>query len=172
MNTPIAQDLFVKMQAFVMGLLPLDIDHVIQGLGNGVPMPDGPFVCMTATSQRRLSTNIEELDALTDSRSVMMPTEYAIQIDCYGPASSDYATTLSAMWRDPYGCTAMEPTADPLYSTDPMQAPLINGEENYEQRWTFSALLQFNPIVTVAQQFADTLELEVVSVDAEFPPSP
>lgn len=171
MNTPIAADLFVKLQAFIMALLPLDIDHVIQGLGNGTPMPDGPFVCMTATGQQRLSTNVEVLDPVLATRTVLMPTEYTIQVDCYGPTSGDFATTLSAMWRDPYGCDAMAPDAVPLYSTGPMQAPLINAEENYEQRWTFSALLQFNPIVTVPQQYADELNLEIVSVDVEFPPS-
>lgn len=156
MNTPLAETLFVQLQAFVLGLLPLDMDHVIQGLGNGAAMPDGDFVCMTATTQRRLSTNSDTYDTDADTRTVLTPTEYSIQVDCYGPNSSDMASTLCMMWRDEYGCDAMVPSA-PLYAADPVQVPLVNAEKNYEQRWTFIVLLQFNPTVTVLQQFAETL---------------
>lgn len=165
--TPLPDDLFIALRAFVLSLLPNGTE-VIQGLGNNVPMPEGGFVCMTALSQRRLSTNHSEL-LPSQERIVTMPTEYSIQVDCYGPDSSDWATLLTALWRDPYGCDAMAPVAQPLYHTDPIQAPLVNGEENYEQRWVFTALLQFNPSVTVVQQSADTLDLVIVSVDAEFP---
>lgn len=169
MNTPSADTLFVTLQAFVMSLLPLDIDHVVQGLDNGVPQPDGPHVVMTATRQDRLSTNHESYDGV-GTRTATMPTQYSIQVDCYGPEASDMATTLVMMWRDPYGCDAMAPDAAPLYSSDPVQVPLINAEQNYEKRFTFTALLQFNPSVTVPQQYADDLVLELVSVDATFPP--
>lgn len=157
--------LFIQLQAYIMALLPaLDMDHVIQGLGNGVPFPSGPFVCMTATSQRKLSTSTDTYDTVDEQRTVLVPTEYSIQIDCYGPNSSDMATILNMMWRDQYGYNAMHPN-DPLYTTDPTQVPLVNAEKNYEQRWTFIALLQFNPTVTVAQQYADKLEVEPVPVD-------
>lgn len=170
MITPTQDVLFIALRAFIMALLPNV--PVIQGLGNGSPMPLGEFICITPGAQRRLATNhdLGTLDGGT--RRVRQPTEYTVQIDCYGPNASDYATTLSVMWRDPYGCEAMAPDAAPLYSTDPVQAPLINGEENYEQRWTFSALLQFNPVVSAPQQYADSLVLDLVSVDAEFPPAP
>lgn len=170
MITPTQDVLFIAFRAFILSLLPGV--SVIQGLGNGSPMPAGEFICITPGAQRRLSTNHTIDDSPGLARAVLQPTEYTIQVDCYGPNASDYATTLSAMWRDPYGCDAMAPDAAPFYSTDPTQAPLINGEENYEQRWTFSALLQFNPVVSVPQQYADSLVLDLVSVDAEFPPAP
>ncbi len=160
MNIPLAETLFIQLQAFVMGLLPLDIDHVIQGLGNDAAMPTGDFVCMTATTQRRLATNSDTYDTDANTRTVLTPTEYSIQVDCYGPNSSDMASTLRMMWRDEYGCDAMSPSA-PLYAADPVQVPLVNAEKNYEQRWTFICLLQFNPTVTVSQQFAETLIVDI-----------
>lgn len=159
------EQLFISLTAYIRSLLPdLDMDHVIQGLGNGLPFPDGPFVCMTATSQRKLSTSTDTYDPDAETRTVLVPTEYSIQIDCYGPQSSDMAWTLSNMWRDQFGYDAMHPN-DPLYSTDPTQVPLVNAEKNYEQRWTFIALLQFNPTVTVTQQFADTLTVPLDPAD-------
>lgn len=171
MIAPTQDPLFIAVKAFIMSLLPLDNDHVVQGLGNGVPMPDGEFICLTATGLKRLSTN-HSIYAVDLQRSAKMPTEYSIQFDCYGPNASDYANTLVAMWRDEYACDFLAPTGAPLYSGDPIQAPLVNGEENYEQRFTFTALLQFNPVVTVPQQSATALAVELVSVDAEFPPTP
>lgn len=170
MIAPSQDVLFVTVRDFVLSLLP-DIE-VIQGLGNNVPMPKGEFVCLTPSAQRRLATNHTVFNGPGGTRAVKQPTEFSIQFDCYGPNSADYATTLCAMWRDPYACDMLAPNSAPLYSTDPTQAPLVNGEENYEQRWTFTALLQFNPVISAAQQYADGLSLNLVSVDAQFPPTP
>lgn len=157
--TPVADDLMVKLRSFVLQVIP-DIE-VIQGLGNGVAMPDGPFVCFTATKQRRISTNISRHMPTENLRNVLMPTEYTLQVDCYGPLSSDYATLLAALWRDSYACDSLAPLAAPLNVTNPVQIPLVNGEQNYEHRWTFSALLQFNPVIAVPQQYADVIEVDV-----------
>lgn len=170
MINPVSQKLFELLRAFVMSLIPGV--EVVQGLDNDVPMPKGEFILLTATMQKRLATNVSILDPVLSTRTVRMDTEYSIQVDCYGPNASDHATALAAMWRDPYACDMLAPDAAPLYATDPMQAPLVNGEADYEYRWLFTALIQFNPIITVPQQYADKLELELVSVDVEFPPSP
>ncbi len=164
--TPVQDDIFVQVRAFILSLIDCE---VVQGLGNKVPTPRGAFIAVTATGQVRLSTNVSTYDA-SAARAVMMPTQYTIQIDCYGPLSSDWATTLTAMWRDPYGCEMLGPTMQPLYSDDPSQMGLVDGEDEYQQRWMISAILQFNPVVTVAQQYADALLVDVVSVDATFPP--
>jgi hypothetical protein len=51
-----------------------------------------------------------------------------------------------------------------------MQAALVNGEEQYEERWIVGANLQYNPVVSTPQQFADTLEATLINVDEAFPP--
>lgn len=170
MIMPTSDDVFIAVRAFILSLFNPGEVEVIQGLGNGVPMPDGEFICMTATQQTRLSTNLESY-AVDLQRQVTMPTMYDIQIDCYGPLSSDRATAIVAMWRDPYGCDALASIGAPLYSSDPIQMPLVNGEENYEQRWKIAALLQFNPVITLPQQSATELAVDLVSVDIEFPPT-
>lgn len=168
--TPVSEDLFISVRAFLLSLFPSGVE-VVQGIQNGVPMPLGPFICMTAKEQKRLATNhsIYDVDL---SRSVKMPTEYSIQLDCYGPNSSDMATTIKALWRDPYGCDALASVGAPLYASEPIQMPLVNGEQQYEARWMTIALLQFNPVITVPQESAIALAVDLVSVDAEFPPTP
>lgn len=171
MITPNSDSAFIAVQAMLLAAFPdLDINHVIQGLGNDVPQPLGEHIVMTATAQAALSTNHSLYD-VDLQRGVRTPTRYNIQLDCYGPTSSDRATQIVMLWRDQYGVEALAPNAAPLYCTDPTQIPLVNGEENYEQRWSLTALLQFNPVVTVPQQSATSLVVDIVSVDAEFPPS-
>lgn len=168
--TPVSDDLFVVVRAFLLSLFPSGVE-VVQGLQNGVPMPAGPFICMTAKEQTRLATN-HTVQLVTQERAVKMPTQYSIQLDCYGPNSSDQATTIKALWRDFYGCDMLASVGAPLYASEPVQMPLVNGEQQYEQRWMTIALLQFNPVVTVPQQSAIALAVELVSVDVEFPPTP
>lgn len=154
--TPVQDTLFIALKAFIMAIVPGV--EVIQGLGNGVPMPANQFICMTAGTQRRLRTNVSTYNGVAGTRTVEQGTEYSIQVDCYGPVSSDYATTISAMLRDAYACDILAPYGcQPLYTSDPTQSALVNGEENYEQRWMLTAVLQFNPVITVSQDSATTI---------------
>jgi hypothetical protein len=161
-----SDQLFIALRLFILSLIS-DIE-VVQGLGNNVPMPEDEFICLTAAGQRRLRTNQDTYGA--DTRAIEMGTEYRIQIDCYGPNSSDHATTLCTMLRDPYACDMLAPYGcQPLDASDPTQSALVNGEENYEQRWMLAAMLQFNPITTVSQQFADALNVGIVKADTITP---
>jgi len=162
----ISQDvLFIKLRAFILSLIP-DVE-VIQGLGNRVPMALGGFIAITPGDQERLSTNETTYD-VNGNREVKRSTKYGIQIDCYGPDSSDWATTIETMFRDPYGCDMLAPECQPLYCDQPRQSALTNGEENYEQRWVLTAMLQFNPTITVPQEYADVLTATLIEVDATF----
>lgn len=164
--TPVQDSIFIAVRAFILSLIDCE---VVQGLGNRVPTPKGGYIAITAGRQTRLSTNVSS-DNGVDTRSVLKATAYALQIDCYGPLSSDWATIIETMWRDPYGCNALAPDMAPLYCDDPTNLPLVDGEDEYEQRWMISATMQFNPVVTVVQEFASALDLDLVSVDATFPP--
>ncbi len=168
MNTPTQDVLFTAMRAFILSLI--SGVEVVQGLGNGVPMPEGAFICMTPGPQKRLSTNESTYNRVAGTRGVKQAVQYSMQIDCYGPDASDYATTLTTMFRDPYACGLMASYGcQPLYAEDPTQSALINGEENYEQRYMFNAVLQFNPVVTVSQEFAEHLDPTFVNVNTFYP---
>lgn len=170
--TPTLEMVFAALGAFIESLITCP---VVRGNQNRVPMPDEPFICMTEQNQRRLSTNIASYNdpgGNNGVRDVMQPTQFDIGIDCYGPLASDWAKILVTMFNDGYAVEKMGGQVVPLYADDAMNMPLVNGEQEYEQRWRFTACMQYNPVVTVAQQFADELMLELVSVDAEFPPSP
>lgn len=106
----------------------------------------------------------------TDS---MQETRVDIQLDVHGPASANNAQILSTLLRSESACDYFDGLSialSPLYSEDPLQIPFVSGENQYEERWVVKAVLQANPIVSTAQQFADTLAGNVLPVDIAFPP--
>lgn len=169
--SPAQSAIFVALRSFIMGLITCPVER---GLQNGTAMPDEPFILMTEVLQSRLSTNVASYNdpVVTDgNKSVMQPTKYDIQIDCYGPLASDWAKILVTMFNDGYALDKMGPDVAPLYADDARQAVLVNGEENYEMRWIFTVCMQYNPVVTVTQQFAGALEANLINVDATYPPT-
>lgn len=135
--TPTKSSVFATLRAFILDIVPAGIE-VVQGLGNRVPMPKGKFIAITPISQTRLSTNHHIYDdtypVIPGGQGTLQPTQYIIQIDCYGSDASDWATMLSTLLRDEIGCIALGPDVQPLYSDDPVQMALVDGEQQYDER--------------------------------------
>ena len=169
------EDVYTKLRTLVLDVVPVGTE-VVQGLGNGVPMPAGStssgFVAMTANLFNPHRTPQESWD-----RVAVNPTQIAIeqgtlirvQLDCYGPLSANWAVMLMTILRSDYGVRLLGPDVTPLYADNPMQAALINGEELYEQRWIVGANLQYNPVIMTAAEFAATLEVDIIEVDEAYP---
>lgn len=164
--TPNQVAIFSAVRAYILSLIDCE---VVRGLDNGVPMPKQPFICLTPTMSNRLATNQHSYDGLSN-KAIQANMDYSIQIDCYGPLSSDWAAIISATWRDDYAVNKMAPTCAPLYADDPKQLPIVDGEANFEQRWMLNAVLQYNPVVTVPQDFFDNASVEFINVTVEYPP--
>ncbi len=106
--------------------------------------------------------------------ALLQPVEVVIQVDVHGPSSANNARLISTTFRDEFAVDQLATSGidiAPLYSEDPLQAPFINAEKQYETKWTVDLHLQVNFIVTVPQQFASAVDIGVVSVDATFPPN-
>lgn len=134
------QTIFTALRALI--LLVIDGVEVIQGLGNGVPMPAGEFIAMTEIARPRLATNIRD-----ETGGVSQHSDCQIQIDCYGENANSHAQILSTLLRDTYACDNMPSDIQPLYCDDLKQIPITNGEQQYEKRWQLIAHLQINPTV-------------------------
>lgn len=150
--------------------------EVVQGLINGVPMPKGAFINMVPAGQLRLATNTKTyapsagVNAAELSQQSIQKT---IQLDFYGPISGDQAAIVSTLWRDDSGCaffSLLPSHLQPLYNSDPLQMPLIDGEYLYEQRWLIKVVLQYNPVVTSDQEFFTGVSVLLKEVDAVYPP--
>lgn len=173
--SPVLQDIFLMLQPFIAQHTGLDPSVVIQGLPNRTAMPPASpgFCAMTIVHRGRLNTNIDtwdESDPDPTTVSSEMHAKVTVQLDFYGAGSFDQSAIIETLWRDEIACTALAPTCQPLYTGDPILAPLDDTEEQYEQRWILEAVLQYNPVVTTPMQFASVASVTVINVDEAYPP--
>lgn len=159
-------DIFGAIRTFLLGLSLAGSPEVFQGQENRVSEPLGAdFIVMTPTYNRRIETNIETWD--TAAPPVVLDaargTEVTMQLDIHGPNGADNVQTIATLWRSDYGCRALETAGiAPLYASDGQQMPFVNAEQQYENRWVMSIVLQANPIVSTAAQFADRVDVIIV----------
>lgn len=166
-------DIYTKVGTFIQTVIGVDPSTgqtvtVVQGQGNRTPMPNNPFVLMQGQATGRLGTNIDAWDPTLQTQATMQKTRVKLQLDCYGPDSNAWATILSTLLRDYIGCAALAPTCQPLFTDPPFQGALIDGEEQYEERWTVMAYVQYNPVTTFAQQSATAVQVSVINVDERY----
>lgn len=105
-------------------------------------------------------------------QDIEQPIEYTVQLDAYGPNSANNAATISTLFRDGYAVdefAAVSRDIAPISSDDPKQMPLINEENQYQDRWTMYAVMQVNAVVTVSQQFADQIQVARIPADIFYP---
>lgn len=106
------------------------------------------------------------------SKSILQATQVTVQLDVYGPASADYAQIITTALRDSFAADQFAASGfdvSPLHADDANQMPLIDAESQYEERWVIKCFLQCNPVLTVPQQFASSLEVGFVSAQAQYP---
>jgi hypothetical protein len=146
---------------------------VIDGLGNRVSMPTNPFVVLTPIATSRLSWNTRRYtDGGTDlggTTAITKDTQVDIQIDCYGPAASQWSEMLATLLFDEVACDALT-VSQPLYVEGPRLMPWVDGEAQYQPRYMLTASLQYKPTTTISQQFAGVVDVDLIDVDVKFPP--
>ena len=172
MTTPAETVVFTALRAFMLGLVTCE---VIRLPVNRVATPAGGFVALSPLSNTPLATNVGAQAG--QQKTVTQSRQVTIQVDCYGPGAGDNAAKISMLFRDFYGCEALaaiDPGVQPLYATDAHQMPLIDGEAQYVERWTFDCVMQVNPSHAVLQPAATELHFDPVagirSVDRACPP--
>jgi hypothetical protein len=164
--------IFTALRTFILACIPSGLE-VVQGQDNGVPMPAGNFCAMTAKSNGRLEWNVDNYTdpvSTVGTVNTMTPSEFVVQLDFYGTNSAQNAKIIEALSRSQFALSSFSNVSiKPLYADDPQQMPLINGEQQYEQRWKMDFHIQYNPIIYNPQEFADTLDINVISVEATYP---
>lgn len=172
--TPVLDDLFAPLGTFIKTVIPTGVP-VVQLPTNraSMPPPVPGFVGMRFVQTPRISTNVnrwDDQDPLADEMRIEVSTRIVAQLDCYGASSGDWAQMLVAVLRDEYGVLGLAPRMSPLFADDPRFAPLIDGEEEYEQRWIVNANLQYNPVTSTDMQFANEANAVLINVDESYPP--
>jgi hypothetical protein len=137
---------------------------------------DGTVIVAPLTCSGGLGTyavvppqDVESVGMAAGRRLATESVQMAIQVDVYGPNSGNFAQIISAMFRDGFAVdqfAASSPEISPLYADEPRQLAFSDGEQQYENRWSIDVQLQVDQTVTVPQQFADALKVNVVNASA------
>jgi hypothetical protein len=178
MTLPVSPDIdavLTKLRALILDVLPALVE-VITGPINRAAQPKGGHVVMTHLFDMRLRTNETTYRRPTDPApatgfaDIEQGTEIHVQLDFYGgtnfptSAPAQWAAAMSTIFRDEYAVEALAPEAAPLYIDDARMIPLVTGEEQYRVRYASTAHLQYNPVTTKPQGFAE--ELVISTIDA------
>lgn len=165
-------DIFTALRSFILACIPAGLE-VVRGQDNGVPMPIGNFCAMTPKSNSRLEWNVATYtDPVTTigTTNSMSPSEMAIQLDFYGPSSAQNCKIVESLTRSDFALSQFtNANIKPLFTSEPMQIPLITGEQQYEQRWKMDFHLQYNPTIQTSQDFAGTLSVTTTNVERAYP---
>lgn len=106
------------------------------------------------------------------SKNMMQSMKVTVQLDVHGPKSGDNAVIITTAFRDEYAVDAFSTSGfdvAPLYADEARQMPFLNENQQVEERWVIDCVMQTNPVITVPQQFAQALNVTIVSVDEEYP---
>lgn len=143
------------LQPFV-GSLP-----IIRGQQNRVSMPKGPFVELMEVLTVPLGTPEVCNDLANSQINVSTSMRIDIQVDFYGPSAGDQCNSVVTIYRSEYSSAQFPSNIQPLYCSDGHQMALVTGEEQYESRWTLTATLEYNPVISLPQQSANTLKMNI-----------
>lgn len=171
-----ADAITTAIRSFILSVAPSGTP-VVLGQPNRVPPPKAAlYVIITPTTRPRLSTVISTWD-VTDldpaTIAMLAPAQMMIQCDVFGADAFDLASIIEVAWRSPYGCAALtelNPLIQPLYADEPRQLAFIDGNQQYEDRWSVDLNLQINQTISIPQDFADTLVTGLIEVDSTYPP--
>lgn len=171
--SPTLQAVYAALVPFIAAVTGLTAGtNVVQGLPNRASMPLPGFISVQAVHRHRLRTNEHTTPEGSNPTDINIEegVELRVQIDCYGPSSEDWATILSTTLRDEYGYDALAPSGVfPLHADDASMVPLVDGEEQYEERWMLEAFVQYDPVTTPPQQYANVVKVKLTNVQEAYP---
>ena len=163
------QSIYQAIGDFISGAIHAEI---IQGLDNQVAMPKGGFVSMLLVDHQRLATNTERPDPQRDAVVISQLISRTMQCDFYGEQASDWATIITTLYTTQATCELLAKcNIQPLYTSNPKELPIINGEKQAEHRWMCELVMNYRIDLIVGQQFANEARTQLIHIDTEYPPT-
>jgi len=141
------------LKAFLAPFMPGA--QIVRAQVNRVALPSNPCAVLTELLQVDLSVPATDYQPTANTATIYGPSRIDVQIDFYGAQAGEFCKTVKTAFRSHWGFAHFPANIRPLYTSDGVQSPLLTGEQQYESRWTLTASMQYNPTVTVPQEFAD-----------------
>jgi hypothetical protein len=118
------------------------------------------------------SLNVSSETMSAGTKTLMQSAEIDVQLDFHSSdlTSSDFAQIVSTTLRDEYAVSFFKALSaplngvTPLLADDPAQQPFINDQNQFEYRWVTNCRLQVDQIVSISQEYADSITVTLKDV--------
>ena len=140
---------------------------VLRANVNRNPTPKTDFIVLTEILTKPISKPVENYT--NTGETMIQKQQIDVQVDFYGWAVSDIALAFMGSIRTIWGSYNHASWLALLYCSDIIKSPIINAEEQYEQRWTVTVSMQYNVTMTLPQEtFNTTGVVESIPADIVF----
>lgn len=147
------QEIYKDVRTFLLGLFPGSERQVIQAAQNNNPLPKNAIVMQVLFTG---NLDIAVVTPLPPAEAVIQNSvEVRMQIDFYGALAEERSRLVNIVWRTNYACERLT-ACQPLYVQSYNRHVYVNDSNQYEDRWIMDVGLQYNPQVTIAQEFSDS----------------
>lgn len=153
-------ELITELRQFILDTLPDATPvQVVRDTQNFAALPkDAITIAFLFDSEMDYSSTYydpaEELAAVHNS------VEARVQLSFYGEAAPKRSRIIAQLWRNFYACDRLQ-LCKPLYVQSRQRQPYINESNQYENRYILDLALQYNPVVTHTQDFAESAEIDI-----------
>lgn len=171
--SPSEDQIFDTLWGFIAALFDPSLSaQIIKATQNQTPTPLGTYAIIQPGVKVRQDQAVRDYTppaagspaGTLGTQNVSRGTQYAYQVDCYGPAAPDWADTITIAWRSLWACDYFAAGVDlngsplkaviaPLFADEPQQLTIVNAEQQYEQRFMTRLYLQANQVVALQQAF-------------------
>ena len=168
------------LRSYLLSLMPAGTE-IVKGNINCVPSPvSQTYIVMQPLFRTALDLTVDSYqdNVTTGFAYSQRSTQLTVQCDFHGATAGDLAQIFTTLFRDQSACAffssvlinGVNMICQPLYTSEPRMIPFINDQNQWEYRYSVDAELQINPTVTQTQQFAASLNITVIEVDATYKP--
>lgn len=153
------QEIYKDVRLFLLGLFPGSQSQIIQAAQNNEPLPNNAIVMQV------LFADNFDIAVVTDrpdegEQDIQNSVEVRMQIDFYGVDAEARSRVVNNLWRTQYACDRLS-ACQPLYVQSYNRHVYVNDSNQYEDRWIMDLGLQYNPQVTVAQDYAESAAITI-----------
>lgn len=171
------QEIYKDIRLFLLGLFPGSEKQVIQAAQNNNPLPYGAIVMQILFATNLDVAVVSDTEVIgpdhmgfegtgfqpfgqavfyassgPNAVSIQNSVEVRMQLDFYGETAEPRSRIINNLWRTFYGCERLK-TCQPLYVQSYNRHVYVNDSNQYEDRWILDVALQYNPQVTIGQDY-------------------
>lgn len=135
---------------------------IVRGNANLVSQPPSGYIILTEISSEDFETPLTSLDSDAQIMYYRYGIKTKIQMDLLGTNAGEWNAKIKLMFRTAWAVSLFPAGISPLFVESSFMRPIVQGSAQNETRWITTAVLQYNPELSFAQQSATDLAINIL----------